>query len=343
MLCKENRLKDNQYFTGLDGLRGIFCIGIAIYHVGGVFDFVFPKWLGFVYEYGGYFGNYMFFIISGFLTAYGYQKRIKEKEYTFVGFMIKHLKKIYPVYVLSNLAMMYFGNAPFTVERVIVTFLMGYGGLSGKTMPYNFPTWFLCILLICYGLYYIVAALSDKYPKAYVPLCVGLVVWGVILEICDWSVPLNYRTCGEGYLNFFLGVILAEVLSAEKTGAVYVKIVNCFMLFFLIAVMWFIGFDNLYGDMRWWISGLCINLASAAVHEGWIAKILSWDFFHMIGIGSKDIFLWHIPVVWAFLRLAPKCSAGSSFLLYMLTLAAFTTLLYYGKMKGKEFGLTLMR
>ncbi len=99
---------DRRYFAGLDGLRGIFCIGIVIYHAGPIFQFAFSKWLNPIYSYGGYWGNYLFFMISGFLIAYGYQVNIREKTYTFACFMKKHLIKVYPAYLLSNIATMLF-------------------------------------------------------------------------------------------------------------------------------------------------------------------------------------------------------------------------------------------
>lgn len=334
-MLKENSVREKQYFTGLTGLRGIFCMGIVIYHVGGVFHFAFSQWLDPIYTYGGYFGNYMFFVISGFLISWGYQKKIRAKEYTFIEFMTKHGIKIYPAYIISNLVMAVVGSSPLTAKRSCITLLMGYGWISGETMPYNFPTWFLCILLICYGMYYGVVAVSRKYPRAYVPLCAAFVIWGMLLELCGWTVPMSYRTCGEGYMNFFLGIILAEALLAEKRNVIPIKAISFILLFTTVPAMCLCGLDHLPGDMRWWISLLCVSLTSLAVHKGWVEKVLSCCFLQMIGAYSREMFLWHIPVVWTFLHFVPQDNSGTAFLLYLLILVAFITLLHYVEKKCK--------
>lgn len=319
---------DRRYFAGLDGLRGIFCIGIVLYHISGIFQFAFSKWLNPIYEYGGYLGNYIFFMISGFLIAYAHQVNIREKTYTFACFMKKHLIKVYPAYLLSNITMMLVIKEPLTAPRTASTLLMiSNGWFSGTDTPYNFPAWFLCVLFICYGLYFGVGSISRKYPKLYLPLCGAFVIWGMVLEACDWNVPLNYRTCGEGYLNFFLGALLAEIY-VRGIGGKHMKIASYVILLSTFAGVCLLGFDRLPGDMRWWISAVCAALVSLAVYEGWAARVLSCRLLHTIGTRSRDIFLWHIPVQQAFVRVVPQYHAESGFLLYLLTLSVWVSLLW---------------
>ena len=55
-------------FEGIDGRRGGVCLGIFIYHVNETFGAAFSEVLSPVYAYGGYFGNYLLFMLSGLFT-----------------------------------------------------------------------------------------------------------------------------------------------------------------------------------------------------------------------------------------------------------------------------------
>ena len=63
-------MEKRERFAALDGLRAVFGMGIVIYHVNGAFGSAFSGVLAPVYAYGGYFGNYFFFLLSGFLTEF---------------------------------------------------------------------------------------------------------------------------------------------------------------------------------------------------------------------------------------------------------------------------------
>ena len=55
-------------FEAIDGLRAVFGLGIVIYHVNETFGAAFSEVLSPVYAYGGYFGNYLLFMLSGLFT-----------------------------------------------------------------------------------------------------------------------------------------------------------------------------------------------------------------------------------------------------------------------------------
>lgn len=322
---------DSKFFDSLDGLRAIFCIGIVIYHVNSSFHSAFSKWLDPVYQYGGYFGNYIFFIISGFLIAYRYKERVADGKCAFRSYMAKRILPVYPMYFLSNLSMMFFNIPHITVKRTIATFLMvSNGWFSGKDTPYNVPTWFLCVLTLCYILYFFLCVVSRNSPISYLSLCFSLVIGGMLLEKSDWNIPFCYRTCGEAYMNFFLGVILERILSQKKECF---PAINC-MFFFVSAISIHIfSMRTLPGDMRWWISGICANLVCVAVCSRYIAKILSWKILHVVGKRSRSIFFWHVPAANVFLSFTKKFDFGLSdpkvsFLVYFPVLFVFSGILH---------------
>lgn len=57
---------EKRYFDEFDSLRGIFIMGIVIYHIRDAFNGVFSEILDPIYKYGGYFGNYFFLCLADF-------------------------------------------------------------------------------------------------------------------------------------------------------------------------------------------------------------------------------------------------------------------------------------
>lgn len=287
-------------FIELDGLRAIFCIGIVLYHVSGLFDTPFSTLLWPVYRYGGYFGNYIFFMISGFLISFQYKNKIYLKKIGFTAYIFKRIIKLYPLYFLSNMAMislMLFNKdfSSLSPKKVYTTFFMLSNGWFLQDTPYNLATWFVCVLIICYILYYLVVMLSRRCSKAYMPLCIFLIIWGAILEIESWNIPLNYRTNGEGYMNFFTGAILAEILMISTIKQQRLLFLN-YACIIIISIMTFLnGFEILHIDTRWVITLICVNLICIAAYGKVLGKLLSLPLIQKTGKISVSIYMWHIP------------------------------------------------
>ncbi len=284
----------DERIASLDGLRAIFGIGIVIYHVNSLFDSAFSLFLSAVYEYGGYFGNYIFFMISGLLISLRYKNRLLDGTCPFHLFIWKRLGRLYPIYALSNFAMILSGSVLVTCKRTCTTFLMiASGWFYGGDTPYNFPAWFLCILMICYILYYLVGKISSKFPAAYPFLCLALCLWGVVLEVMNWNIPFQYRICGEGYLNFFLGILLAERFEFTKNKVIelqrksYVMFPFCRpFLYITLALAFLIGLSDLPGDLRWWITLICAGLIMVSLSDGMFAQFLSIRIFQILDKSS---------------------------------------------------------
>lgn len=82
---------------GLDGLKVIALLGVLIYHT-------FPKVLP-----GGYLGVVLFFVISGYLSAYGNLEKMESGEFSFKKYYQKRVLRLYPsllVVLLSTIAVM---------------------------------------------------------------------------------------------------------------------------------------------------------------------------------------------------------------------------------------------
>ena len=121
------------------------------------------------------------------------------------------------------------------------------------------------MLLLCYLLY----SLPRWVPSAVRQgLYTALAAAGAALELMDLSLPFLYRVCGESYLNFFLGVLLAERLEGLRRNRRTVWGCLGVLLCGTDGLTAQRGFSHLPGDMRWWITLLCAGLIAAALLGG---------------------------------------------------------------------------
>ena len=138
-----------------------------------------------------------------------------------------------------------------------------------------------------------VGKISSKFPSAYPFLCLALCLWGVVLEVMNWNIPFQYRICGEGYLNFFLGILLAERFEFTKNKVIelqrksYVMFPFCRpFLYITLALAFLIGLSDLPGDLRWWITLICAGLIMVSLSDGMFAQFLSIRIFQILDKSS---------------------------------------------------------
>ena len=91
--------KNRTYYPSLTGLKAIMCLVIVLYHTLPSTPLTEAIPLTSIISYfGGSLGNSMFFILSGFLLSWGYKNRIQEHQISFREFLLRRLKKLYPMY-----------------------------------------------------------------------------------------------------------------------------------------------------------------------------------------------------------------------------------------------------
>ena len=68
---------------GLNGIRVLGLIGVLLYHM-------FPSLLP-----GGFLGVMIFFVLSGFLSAYSINNEIKIGQFNLIAYYLKRIRRIY--------------------------------------------------------------------------------------------------------------------------------------------------------------------------------------------------------------------------------------------------------
>ena len=108
-----------------------------------------------------------FFVLSGFYIYQGYYDRICNREITFVPFIIKRVKRLYPLMIFSiviweifQLLHMYvFDSWWLGLDSSLWNFAVALTGVNTGTIfdafnTVNGPIWYISVLIVCYCAFY---------------------------------------------------------------------------------------------------------------------------------------------------------------------------------------------
>lgn len=306
-------MEQKGYFRSLTSLKGLFILLIVLHNtleINPVFSNI--PGVAFLILFGGQLGNSMFYILSGFLLSAGYRQRIQNHEISFPQYLLRRLKKLYPMYVLSNLAMLVleiarYGVSVINMKKIVLSLLLVRG-------PYNSPTGFVCSLFACYVLYFAITHFS-KSSTAYVTgLVLGVILgYNLLLADVDW-LYLSSRN-GLAYLNFFLGCILAAgyPLISEKAHRL-LQPLFLVLLPLILVLMLSVGVELIAGDVRICFAFVvCPMVLYLALAKGPCRSILQWKPFVALGKLSSYVFFWHMVLYFLFSDLYALVTHGSTF------------------------------
>ena len=297
-----------QRFDALTGLKGLFSLVIVFFHTLPMTPLIRRIPLtSFVSNYGGSIGNYFFFVTSGFLVSLGYLERIRSREIAFGDFLVKRLRKLYPLYLITNLVSLLintvqFGASAIDIRRILFTVLLQNGGGLSADYPYNGPSWFISALFVCYLVFFFMAYQSRN-RTAYRCMLAAGIIWGYSIVSGRWSMPLAFAHHGDSFFGFFSGCALAELyplLAQKKHG--YCSWAAGGILLAAFGLMMRCGIEIIAGSIQvafaWLICPLLIYLA---LFSRPVSAILQARPLRYLGNMSFSVYLWHF-VVYDFFR-----------------------------------------
>lgn len=236
-----------QRYYNLDMLKAVMAVVIVFHHYqqlsGARFD-------GINFFGGSFYWGYLvelFFMISGFVLAAG-----NKKEKTQVYKYVEKCMRIYPGVMLACVTLIlivyagYFitgewidATTDYTSWKTILTSLsLTFNGwFLNVGMGINNPTWYLCVLLLCYILFYATEAISEKVGLNFNLLCFGVFSISFCGKLLGKTFPYFFTGANQrGYVCFFLGVLLHNILKEKFTK--FQKMLVIIGLFLLGAFMW---------------------------------------------------------------------------------------------------------
>lgn len=298
----------NKKFAGLNLLKFISSLIIASYHFG-----MLPCKTNFiplkqVFGCGGLFVE-VFFIMSGFLIENTYYNKIEKMS--FKNFMLKRIIKLWPTIFISTIFgfivawLSYFffkkaafgGGTNFTLSSLIFSVFSLHCGLFCNHDKYivNGPTWYISVLIICYVIYYIVKK-QGKFNKQFI--CFLVMLFGIYLTTENIAFPLLYPSCGRGYLNFFMGVLVSmnfdkiKNLYTEKKSKFVVLIQILLVLLYAIALKF-----NKTGFGISWTLFVALPMVLLFALNQVVDKFCDNKFVSCLGKLSMYIFLFNVPFI----------------------------------------------
>lgn len=305
-MMSEVRYKER--ITSIDGLRGIACIGIMLFH----FEDILIKNGIWIIDYAWIFVE-IFFTISGFMMAYNYKERIPNIE--FGSFFFKRYLSVMPLYWLTDICMwiaMILGSAfsermmridSYTFLQVILEFLGIFGGWKGESVnPLNGPLWTISSLLLCYVIFYIICRISNNSKNRYSIIVYILFLSSLSIKLyldeCD-SLLLLYDKDTYMYLaSFIMGLILYEIYTRVSClGGKVLAIMYWIILLSASVIIISEGMTDLSimgkDTSMVAIFIFCPLTILSSLYIKSIRKILSTKVFCFLGAISMSVYMWH--------------------------------------------------
>lgn len=295
----DNKLSSVERMISLDVLKGIAIFSIVLFHTNDSFPGAFPN-LKFLYTWGGYLGDYLFFMLSGFTIFYTYSMKVYGNQISLYSFVVKRIKKLYPMYFCTTLISIVYiiketGISTLNFKNIFLNLTLTTSGWIEDIYPYNGPCWFLSQLLLCYIIWYAITKFTPPHSNY---LYIGIILWGLILEKYQWNFPFCYLHNGEGFTNFFMGCLLCKIyLHLEKNKRFIFSIVIESIAFLFIVLAYQYGFRNISGDIKYVFTFLFSpGLIILSLDFKYIKQILEWRWLViLLGNISTSIFFWHVP------------------------------------------------
>ena len=256
----------------ITGLRGIACLFIVCYHYFclyaddrglGLSAMPFAPHSAFFFAYSKN-AVELFFMISGFLTAYHYRDRFRE---TAPGtYITRNYTKLFipslaaTLWAAANTAIWLktvpgseaYVTQPTLLRSVLSALMVNTGwftSLQRTGLPLNSTMWFINVLLLCYLLYYAIGKLAKR-PALYIGLNAAMVLLGWFCLTFTPGLPFLWSLNGRAYVTFFLGVLLCEFQSrAGESTKRTASIVWAVLMAGVLIARLVLGYDAVFGRL----------------------------------------------------------------------------------------------
>jgi peptidoglycan/LPS O-acetylase OafA/YrhL len=320
-------VKKTNQITSLTALRGIAALFVAAYHFNQyVLPVVNTEWT--LAHLRGYLWADFFFILSGFIMTYVYQKQFETgiTIQSFFAFMRLRFARLYPVHLLTLgwLIVLYIIvvklcqvtlepvlQSVFNPSSIVLHLLMLHGFNTVWSTTWNIPAWaigsewlmYLVFPFLVFSmqkkrlLFIILLFIAILCAYAYVTMPMSDVylanTWLQHLpnSIDHYVFPLNFIRCFAGFL---LGMMTHYLYELKWANNLLKR--NDLFAFSVLSFFVFCHFS--FPD---WCTVMLfpMMILSAAYNENLVAKYLGNKHLQAIGSWSYSIYMGHIPLLFS--------------------------------------------
>ena len=248
----------------------------------------------------------LFFTLSGFGMYLGYAEKIRKRQITFGEYILKRLKKLYPIFFLTLLLItvlelwhkhlsgktFVYGN--FDCWHFFLNLIFCQDGVFGKDWSFNAPSWCISICFILYIVHFAVMYFTQKNNYAlYVYILLMFIGLTIVKTKIEYPFLLN-SLFGRGLSCFSVGVILANIYqNSDKLNTVLIGHLSLILLALLYAV--YVSDHKAWlGDMHFlFIMLISPLMILSLLYVPWLNRLFSIRPLLYLGSLSISIFLFH--------------------------------------------------
>lgn len=164
-------------------------------------------------------------------------------------------------------------------------------------MP-NHPTWYLCVLLICYICYWLILWLAKRLSVIPRYMFIAMIFLGMGIITYNIAFPYLNRSVARGYVAFFTGVVLVDLYKTvlEKHRKITCCISLGVILLFVILYVVDAGFFLTDGQEFLLTFLFYPALIALFVCSETVIKLFSHRIFRTFGAVSFEMYLWHFVI-----------------------------------------------
>ena len=238
----------------------------------------------------------LFFVVSGFLTEYTYNSNESFKKWIF-----GKLSRYYPYAIIACIVCLGTAavfsiissasllNLNYDVPTIITSLMLFHTGWIKEFSPaINNPTWYLCILTLCYLLFWLFREVISWKKK-----------WIMFAVFAAMMIPAYFASTHgmniipfirlgnvRGYGSFFTGCILCMAW----------RVIPKKRLILINAGLWILAISGMleFGLSNWYV--LTYLLFPALLLSLLLLPQIGNRFTKMAGAVSFEVYLWHVPI-----------------------------------------------
>ena len=260
----------------LTSLRFIFAMmvfGAHCYVIDNHFDIHFFK--------EGFVGVSFFFMLSGFIIVYNYQKKFSENKITKRTFWVARIARIYPLHWLTLLIAVALGNyviASGTIDwckhfLASLTLTNAYIPKDNYFFSFNSPSWSLC----CEQLFYICFPFLIAFTKDYRKLLSTFLICAILSIV---------------------GMYFTPMITSSQGSIIEIASIALFLSFYLYAA----EIPKVYRYSCYYWIPIAFILISFSLQKGMVSRLLSNRLLVIGGEISYSFYLIHLFVLLSYAK-----------------------------------------
>ena len=286
----------------------------------------------------GFVGVSFFFVLSGFIIAYNYQKKLSESKMTKRSFWVARIARIYPLHVLTLLIAAALGGyviaSGFTDWSkhflASLTLTNAYIPKADYFFSFNSPSWSLC----CEQLFYICFPFLVPLTRNYKHLLYIFCVTAILLVVGMHFTP-EEEIKGYWYVNpiarfpdFIAGMLLFQLYERLKDKPITFRQgslmeIGAVILFLTCAS----EIPKVYRYSCFYWLPVAVVLISFSLQKGILSRILSHRFLVVGGEISYGFYLIHLFILLSYAKWQKEAGFDIAWYISVPVLFGITVLL----------------